>query len=91
MERREDLERWIAGSRRVQQKLKLGIATGVIVAIALLVISRPVGGIALAIVGMVALAGYWITAGHIADWEERLYKLDHPEKPSSSRRRYQAD
>jgi hypothetical protein len=40
---------------------------------------------------MVALAGYWITAGHIADWEERLYKLDHPEKPSSSRRRYQAD
>jgi uncharacterized membrane protein YebE (DUF533 family) len=91
MECREELERWIASSRRVQQKVKLGTAAGALAALVLLVISRPIGGAAIAIVGLVALSGYWITAGHIADWEEKLYKLDHPEKPSASRRRYQPD
>jgi hypothetical protein len=91
MAQREDLERWIAGSRRVQKKLKLGVVSGAIASIVLLVISRPVGGIAITIVGLVALSGFWITGGHIADWEEKIYKLDHPQKPGNSKRRYQAD
>jgi len=91
MERREELERWIAGSRAVQRKLKVGVVTGAIAAVVLLVISRPLGGIALAIVGLVALSGFWITGGHIADWEAKLYKVEHPDKPTTGRRRYEAD
>lgn len=91
MDRREELERWIEGSRQTQRKLKLGVGAAVIASVVLLVISRAAGGIALAIVALVALAGFWITGGHIADWEEKLHKLDHPDKPSTSRRRYQAD
>lgn len=91
MDRREDLERWIAGSRAVQRKLKTAVAAGVVASIVLLVISRPIGGIVLAIVGLVALSGFWITGGHITDWEDKLYKLDHPEKPTTGKRRYQSD
>jgi len=91
MDRREDLERWIAGTRQVQRKLKIGVTSGVVASIILLVISRPVGGIALAIVGLVALSGFWITGGHITDWEAKLYKLDHPEKPRTGGGRYQRE
>jgi len=91
MDRREDLERWIAGSRRVQHKLKVGLGAGAAVAIVLLVVNRAVGGIAIAILALVALAGFWITGGHISDWEDKLYKLDHPAKPSAGRGRYQRE
>jgi len=91
MDRREDLERWIAGTRRVQQKLKVGLGAGAAAAIVLLVVNRAVGGIAIAILALVALAGFWITGGHISDWEDKLYKLDHPAKPSAGRGRYQRE
>ncbi len=91
MESRDELERWIAGTRQVQKKLKLGLAAGVPASIVLLVISRPAGGIAIAIVALVALAGFWITGGHIQDWEDKLYKLDHPEPKQLGRGRYQRE
>ncbi len=91
MESRDELERWIAGTRQVQKKLKLGLAVGVPASIVLLVISRPAGGIAIAIVALVALAGFWITGGHIQDWEAKLYKLDHPEPKQLGRGRYQRE
>jgi hypothetical protein len=92
MDRREDLERWIAETRRTQQRLKLGLMIAGVVALALFVVSRAAGGIAVAILALVALAGFWITGGHITDWEDKLYKLDHPTKPAAGgKRRYQAD
>lgn len=91
MERREELERWIADTRRHQRTLKLVLAIGAAVAIALFFVSKAFGGIAIAILALVALSGFWITAGHIADWEDKLHKLDHPTKPQTGRRRYQAD
>ena len=92
MDRREELERWIAGSRATWQKLRTVLIAAGVVAIALMFVSRAAGGIAIAIVGFVAVAGYWITAGHIADWQERIYKIDHPPPPSTGgKRRYQSD
>ena len=92
MQSREELERWIAGSRATQHKLRTLLIVAGLVSFALLFVSRAVGGIGIAITAFVAVAGYWITAGHIADWEDRLYKLDHPEstRPRSGRR-YQSD
>ena len=92
MHSRDELERWIAGSRATQKKLRAGLIVAGVVSFALLFVSRAAGGIGLAITAFVAVAGFWITAGHITDWEDRLYKLDHPEstRPRSGRR-YQSD
>ena len=91
MDRREELERWIAGSRAVQNKLKIGLTIAGAITVALFFVSRVAGGISVAIVSFVAVAGFWITSGHISDWQDKLYKLDHPSKPNTSHRRYQAD
>jgi hypothetical protein len=91
MERREELEQWIAGSRRTQQKLKLGLLIAGVISIGLFFVSRAAGGIAVAITAFVAVAGFWIISGHITDWEDKIYKLDHPTKPNTSQRRYQSD
>lgn len=92
MQSREDLERWIAGTRGTQRKLRTGVITALAISFVLLFVNRAVGGIGIAISAFVALAGFWITAGHINDWQDRLYKLDHPEttRPRSGRR-YQSD
>lgn len=92
MQSREELERWIAGSRATQTKLRAGLIVAGLVSFALLFVSRAIGGVGLAITAFVAVAGFWITAGHISDWEQRIYKIDHPEstRPRSGRR-YQAD
>lgn len=92
MERREELERWIAGSRATQKKLRTIVIAAAVLSFPLLFMSRAIGGICIASTAFVYVAGYWITAGHIADWEERIYKLDHPEttQPRSGRR-YQSD
>jgi len=91
MDRREDLERWIAASRRTQRVLRIAIAIAAVIAIGLFFVSKVAGGIAVFVVALVALSGFWITAGHIADWQAKLYKLDHPTKPATGKRRYQAD
>jgi len=91
MDRREDLERWIAASQRTQRILRIGLAVAAVIAIGLFFVSKAAGGIAVLVIALVALSGFWITAGHIADWQAKLYKLDHPTKPSTGKRRYQAD
>jgi hypothetical protein len=92
VDRREELERWIAGSRAMQRKLRTGLGVAAAVSLVLLFVSRAAGGIGLAITAFVSVAGFWITGGHISDWEERLHKLDHPEstRPRAGRR-YQSD
>jgi hypothetical protein len=92
MDRREDLERWIAASRRTQRVLRIGVIIAAVISIGLFFVSKAAGGIGLFVVVLVALSGFWITAGHIADWQDKLYKLDHPTKPApGGKRRYQAD
>ncbi len=75
---RAQLEAWIAATRRTQQHLRTLLIPASAIAIALLVWSRPIGGGACALVGIVALFGFWITGGHITDWEQQLAALDKP-------------
>jgi hypothetical protein len=94
MDRRDELERWIANSRATKQRLKQILLVAGAISLVLSFISRPAGAIGLVIVAFVAAAGFWITNGHIADWEDKIYKLEHPEKPSTGttrKRRYEAD
>jgi hypothetical protein len=75
---RQRLENNIARSRRVQRRLRrIGIA-GIAVVIGL-VISPLDGAVALAgaaTVGIVVGVGFWITSGHIREWNERLREID---------------
>jgi hypothetical protein len=75
---RKRLEDNIASSRRVQGRLrKIGMA-GIAVVIGL-VISPLDGVFALAGAATIAIVvgvGYWITSGHIREWNERLREID---------------
>ena len=75
---RTQLEAWIAKTRRTQQLMIRALGPAAILALALLVVSRPIGGAACGIIGMFALFGYWITNGHIQDWEQQIEKLERP-------------
>lgn len=76
--RRDELESWIARTRANQRKLAVALGCAVVVAIALLVWRRPVGGVALAITVIVGLCGFWITSSHILDWKQRIADLSKP-------------
>jgi hypothetical protein len=75
---RERLAGYVARSRRVQGRLRrVGIA-GVAVVIAL-IISPLDGTIVLAsaaTLGIVVGVGFWITSGHIREWNERLREIE---------------
>ncbi len=74
---REQLLGYVAKSRRVQGRLRnIGIA-GIPIVIAL-VISPLDGTVALAaavMVGILVGVGFWITSGHIREWNERLREI----------------
>jgi hypothetical protein len=69
---REQLETWIAKTRRTQRRLALGLVPAGIAAMALLAYSRALGGLALVSLAIIATFGFWITGGHITDWETKL-------------------
>ena len=75
---RAQLEAWIAATQRTQQRLRVALIPAGVVALALLVWSRPVGGAACATVGLFALFGFWITSSHIQDWEQQIGELGKP-------------
>lgn len=76
--RRAELRAWIAQTRRNQRILGFVIAGLVAISIALMMWRGDVGGIALAITTVIGFTGFWITAGHIADWRNKLAELDKP-------------
>jgi hypothetical protein len=78
MASREELERWTAETRRTQRRMALAVAGGAIVALALALWRRDVGGFALLAVALFAISGYWITSSHLADWQRQLEELEHP-------------
>jgi hypothetical protein len=87
---REQLEQWIASTRRSQRGLNLLIAAGAAAALALFMWRADYGGFALFCVALVAICGYWITNSHLADWENALRELDRPPEPAR-KGRYQRD
>lgn len=94
MDRRDELERWIAGSRATQRTLKLCLLVAGAISLVLLVANRTAGTIGVVIVAFVAATSSWITNSHIAEWQGKIYKLDHPDPPSATttrKRRYEAD
>jgi hypothetical protein len=78
MDRRAEIEGWIAKTRQNQKKLGVGVACAAVVAIGLMLWRVAVGGVALGIVAIVALCGFWVTASHLADWQDKLDQLDRP-------------
>jgi len=77
-EKRAELERYIANTRRTQRRLATGLVIGVVVSIGLLLWRAPVGGAGIAICAVVALSGFWITGGHIVDFRNRIADLGKP-------------
>ena len=81
---REQLLGYVAKSRRVQGRLqKIGIA-GIAVVIGLVI--APLDG-TLVLAGAVFVAivvgvGYWITSGHIREWNERLREIERSRPPA---------
>jgi len=69
---REQLETWIAQTKRTQRRLAIGLVPAGIVAIVLLTYSRALGGLVLVSLAIIATFGFWITGGHITDWETKI-------------------
>lgn len=78
MDRRGELESWIAETRRTQRRLGAGVAIGAVLALALMLWRPAVGGVLFAVVAIVGLCGFWVTSSHIADWRGKLDTVDRP-------------
>lgn len=89
----EQLEAWLARTRRTQRGLNVVIGAGAAIGVALAVWLGTPGVFVLLCVGFVALCGYWITNSHLADWERQLDELDRPQAAAAVKRggRYQRD
>jgi uncharacterized membrane protein YhhN len=84
---RQQLEAWIAATERTRRRLRTALIPAGLVALALLLWSRPAGGLGLTIVAIVAMFGNWITTSHITDWSARIVELEHPKPRGAVLRR----
>lgn len=75
MNEREQLDAWIAASLRFRARLRIVSAIAALVAIGVWWWSSTWGIVAMIIVGSVWGAGWWITYGHISDWQHRIELL----------------
>jgi hypothetical protein len=75
MDRRAELEAWIAKTNRLQRRLGLVYAALAIAAVALFLWSRVAGGFALFGVALVAICSFWVTAAHNAAHRQKLAEL----------------
>ena len=87
-EKRAELEAWLAGSRRVQRGLPRVVAPLGVVGVALAVWLAPFATpfVVLTAVSFLVI-GRYITAAHIADWQQQLRDLDRPPAPIEGRER----
>jgi fatty acid desaturase len=81
---RDELERWIARTKRTQRILAVALAAAFAIALALAVTFGAIGGFSLVIVALVAICGFWITGSHLLDWRRKLAELEPP--PDAGRR-----
>jgi hypothetical protein len=95
MDRRAELEGWIARTRRLQQRMAVLYGVLAVVAIAVLFWSRTAGGFALFGVALLAVCSFWVTAAHNAAHRQKLAELtrveDNGGRPlETGHRRWQA-
>jgi hypothetical protein len=84
MDRRLELQGWIAQTRHHQRRLAIGLLAAAALALALAAWRPSVGGIGLGVVAIVALCGFWVTSSHVADWHSQLEQLDRRPRPPGS-------
>jgi hypothetical protein len=75
---RATLAGWIAETERNKKRLHKALPVAAIVAVALTLVSRPIGLGAIMLVLLVGVYGSWIMSSHILDWNTRLDELDKP-------------
>ena len=75
---REQLEAWIAQTKRNQKKLGLGLGLAAVVSFVLIFTVGTIGGFALTFTIFIAIAAFWITGAHISDWRYRIAQLGKP-------------
>ncbi|HEY0476356.1 MAG TPA: hypothetical protein VGD37_02480 [Kofleriaceae bacterium] len=95
MDRRAELEGWIARTRRLQRRMAVLYGALAAVAIAVLFWSRTAGGFALFGVALLAVCSFWVTAAHNAAHRQKLAELtrveDNGGRPlETGHRRWQA-
>ena len=75
--KRERVVGYLRKSRALQARMKFVIAGGVVLSLALLIAMGPAYGIGfLVLTGIIGFTGYWITAGHIRDFQATIRDLD---------------
>lgn len=75
--KRERVVGYLRKSRALQERMKFIIGGGVALSIALLVTLGPAYGIGfLVLTGIIGFTGYWITAGHIRDFQATIRDID---------------
>jgi hypothetical protein len=84
MDRRSELEGWIARTHHNQRTLAIVLACAAAASIGLGMWRANLGMIGFAIVAIVAICGFWITSSHVADWRGKLAQLDQPARPAGS-------
>jgi cytochrome bd-type quinol oxidase subunit 1 len=80
MDRRAELERWIAKTRRLQHRLAILYGALAVIAIALMFWSSRVGGFALFGMVLLAICSFWVTAAHNAAHRQKLAELSRVER-----------
>ena len=80
--KRERVVGYLRKSRALQERTKYIIAGGVVLSLALLILVGPAYGIGfLVLTAIIGFTGYWITAGHIRDFQATLRELDDTARP----------
>lgn len=68
----EQLQTWIAETKRNQTRLAAGLLIGAMVAIVAWQFHSLIGKGLLFAVVVTGVCGFWITSSHIADWRSQL-------------------
>ncbi|HUQ02184.1 MAG TPA: hypothetical protein VM261_06780 [Kofleriaceae bacterium] len=69
----QELRRYQANSRRIQEWSLRGLVAGVVLGLLAAIIVSPAIGLPIAaIAAIVGGAGWWITRGHIEEFEQQL-------------------
>ena len=90
MATREDLEGYIAQTKRNQQRLGIGLAIALIAAIACTILNVAFAPHAIGLVVIVGVCGFWVTGAHIQDFRRRIADLREGKEPLvSHHRRYE--
>src|ERR1043165_9860564 len=76
MDRRAELEGWIAKTRRLQRRMALAYGALFAVAIGHSLWSRTAGGFAILGVALLAICSFWVTAAHNAAHRQKLAELE---------------